>query len=508
LETLTNTGLSPILVRGGLVRQIFLITVTLSLLQVSVASAGVHFSEADGNILPTSNQNSDDTAQTEEQTKNFNMIQALQDCTSEGGVFDRATNKCNPRSAPATQQSTASPSPQTSACVADTEDAVKQCNFSDSKDAQLAVGMANQMVQQLKAMTVANQALLCSKMGAASQALDVAVGAFSTYCTQAYSKCESSCAKEIEEIKERIDASFVAFAVPALEEQKAMLVKKSKACSSLSSNVKNIFQSVGSYAAMETAKSQYCSEKTDALAELCKSQPGNVLCKTNGGANCSDPNVAATSIVCICQKKPNDPRCGAQAAIGLNSGLPNANGANSASGSNGSDKPGDFGGLGGGADSGPGGFNSNAMNDGSGNGGFNPRSGVGGRGGGLGGGGGGGGQNGKGGGAGAGGGAGGNGINAKIISGYGVGGTGGPAGRYGGAGVGGPNGNGMGGRNGYMAANGKPGVDLRKFMPGGQMDPSRGLAGVSGPDGMTGPNSDIWKKINMRYFSVTPSLLP
>jgi hypothetical protein len=51
-------------------------------------------------------------------------------------------------------------------------------------------------------------------------------------------------------------------------------------------------------------------------------------------------------------------------------------------------------------------------------------------------------------------------------------------------------------------------VDLKQFLPGGQMDPSRGLAGAAGPDGITGPNSDIWKKIKMRYYSVTPSLLP
>jgi hypothetical protein len=51
-------------------------------------------------------------------------------------------------------------------------------------------------------------------------------------------------------------------------------------------------------------------------------------------------------------------------------------------------------------------------------------------------------------------------------------------------------------------------VDLKQFLPGGKMDPARGLAGISGPDGITGPNSDIWKKINIRYFSVKHSLLP
>jgi hypothetical protein len=33
------------------------------------------------------------------------------------------------------------------------------------------------------------------------------------------------------------------------------------------------------------------------------------------------------------------------------------------------------------------------------------------------------------------------------------------------------------------------------------MDPrvNRGLAGITGPDGITGPHTDIWKKIQNRY---------
>jgi hypothetical protein len=43
------------------------------------------------------------------------------------------------------------------------------------------------------------------------------------------------------------------------------------------------------------------------------------------------------------------------------------------------------------------------------------------------------------------------------------------------------------------------------------MDPknaNRGLAGISGPDGITGPHSDIWKKIQNRYQIKTSELMP
>jgi len=426
--------------------------------------------------------------------------------------YDHANNRC-PSSQPAattpvtnSASSLSVPAVIEDNCLKDATEAVEQCNFGGNKEAQLAVGMANNMRQQIKAMSMASPALMCSKMGSVSQSIDVAVAAFSGYCTTAYTTCESSCSASYEELKTKLESTTLTLvAKDFLETQLSGVRSARKKCASLAGNVKNVFENVGSYAAIEQAKSQYCGEKTDALAELCKSQPGNVLCKTAGGANCADPNVAASSIVCICQVNRNDPRCGAQAAVGLQSGLNGNSRSNGAGADGGKDALADFGGLGG--DAGGGGFDANSLKGSAGEDGPNarPRSGVGGGRASLDGGGGG--QN-KGAG-GAGGGAAGNAINAKIIAGYGAGGAGAAGRSYGSAGAAG-SGAGAPGRNGYGSgtAGGKPGVDLRKFLPGGQMDPSRGLAGAAGPDGITGPNSDIWKKIQMRYYSVSPSLLP
>jgi hypothetical protein len=68
-------------------------------------------------------------------------------------------------------------------------------------------------------------------------------------------------------------------------------------------------------------------------------------------------------------------------------------------------------------------------------------------------------------------------------------------------------------RERYLAANGGkaggPNVpDLRQFLPGGRMDPRRMVAGMSGPDGITGPNSNIWQKVQNRYRVMSNSLLP
>ncbi len=51
-------------------------------------------------------------------------------------------------------------------------------------------------------------------------------------------------------------------------------------------------------------------------------------------------------------------------------------------------------------------------------------------------------------------------------------------------------------------------VDLRQFLPGGSFDPRRQVAGVTGPDGITGPFSDNFKKINLRYLNVKTTLMP
>ncbi|MBV2168846.1 MAG: hypothetical protein KUL82_09075, partial [Bdellovibrio sp.] len=50
--------------------------------------------------------------------------------------------------------------------------------------------------------------------------------------------------------------------------------------------------------------------------------------------------------------------------------------------------------------------------------------------------------------------------------------------------------------------------DLKKFLPGGQFDPKRGVSGLAGPDGITGPHSNIWQKIQNRYQVMMPTLLP
>jgi hypothetical protein len=392
-------------------------------------------------------------------------------------------------------------------CEEETKSATETCNFNKNKEAQMAMGLANQFRGQIQAMAMSSPALMCSKMGSISQALDGAVAAFSGYCTTAYGSCDSACSDDMLRLKAMKENPVLKPLEAEIEKKELAIKTDHRSCNKLAGNVQNVFQNIGAYAQMEAAKSQYCGEKTDALAQLCKSQPGNALCKTSGSTNCADPNVAASSVVCICSANPSDPRCGAQNAVGLNAKLGSS--ASSGGGSGGADKLDDFGGMGGLDGPGGPGFNGQANTGDAGGSGGGARSGFGGRnGGGL--------DMGSSGqqnrpGAAAAAGGNPNAQGTKIISGYGVGGggsSGSVASRTYGSGTAASGTPGTG--NGYYGAPGAKGkpVDLKQFLPGGQMDPSRGLAGAAGPDGITGPNSDIWKKIKMRYYSVTPSLLP
>lgn len=51
-------------------------------------------------------------------------------------------------------------------------------------------------------------------------------------------------------------------------------------------------------------------------------------------------------------------------------------------------------------------------------------------------------------------------------------------------------------------------LELKKFMPGAERDPRRGLANVTGPDGLTGPGSDLFKKVSAAYSRWGSNLRP
>jgi hypothetical protein len=94
-------------------------------------------------------------------------------------------------------------------------------------------------------------------------------------------------------------------------------------------------------------------------------------------------------------------------------------------------------------------------------------------------------------------------------SGGGYGGGGGSGGRFGASGGG--SGGGYAGRPSGSdgSKNGNQGPDLRQFLPGGAYDPQhKAMAGKVGQDGITGPHTDNWKKIQNRFQVIKGTLEP
>jgi hypothetical protein len=391
------------------------------------------------------------------------------------------------------------PSNSNGQCMAEFQELLNKCetgkseatNSCDSTKDQGMSGVsstASQIALVLGQATSASTHLACSKMAALSQAANAAVLAFQGTCQSSIGSCVSACSEAQNYIKQNQAACFAGMSAAGIEEQMKSYMAQTNTpislCKGLDAKVQQAQMAMNNIQ-QTAAASTACAQETAAIPDLCISNPNLAGCK-NSIVDCSSPSMANDK-VCICTKNPSDPAC--VTAKGSNSPYGGSQDFSSRLNSNSTSISGDdIPGL-------------DPIAQGS-------KSGGGGRG-----------VDGKvGGGAGIAGGEGGGGS-----MGGGSGGGGGPddptavtSGFYGagggmGGGVGGGVGGAAGGRYGVQAGANRAagGPDLRAFLPGGKYDPrQRGLAGATGVDGITGPHTNIWKKIQNRYQATSPTLLP
>lgn len=306
---------------------------------------------------------------------------------------------------------------------------------------------------------------------------NAAVIYFAQNCSSSRSNCMTSCQRARAQVQ---DASG---------ETQAEVAEYLTSCKDLDTKIAEGTQAIKNVLdTLQGAKS--CKKDTDpAFASYCASNPTAIGCATtNLAMDCSNPSIAATNSICICKNNPGSASCtGALAKVSNNGGgydpasmtstlgkggagvgspdsdnlMGDANwagdpnlkadrGASEEAGGNKGGRPLMDGGAAGNSGSGD-----------KGKGGGEPAQGIA--------------------------------VNAGFHGGGG-----------GGGGWGGGNGGDEEGGSGVPGANeaGAKGPNLRDFLPGGGRDPrtvNRGLAGISGPDGITGPHSDIWKKVQNRY---------
>ncbi|MFS4458467.1 hypothetical protein [Bdellovibrio sp. HCB2-146] len=405
----------------------------------------------------------------------------------------------------------------TGGCLAKAQKLVKACEQTKTDtaywcDSNNDEGMGNVMNTASKLGVMAGAAASssvtasCSAMADLSQAANGAIAAYKLKCSSYISDCAEACDTArnfLESNRECISAesasgSFTGFkGAVGVADISLQIEKSASSCKKMNANVADAQQAIVNYAQTAMNASQCANESAavDNLAEMCKANPSFIGCGALTNVDCTSPTMASNK-VCVCAKNPLDPTCN----LDTTNRNPNPVAGGGGMFDSASTKTnGDGLSLGAGDLPGlpdiaqgqrPGG--SSETIDGKQGGGSGLGGGDGGRGG-L-----------AGGGGGAAGSADPNGsqVNAGFYGGGGGGGgawgSGGGRGRYGSGGGGSVNPNGQ-------AVN----PDLRQFLPGGKYDPKfRGLAGMSGPDGITGPNTSIWKKIQNRYQVMSPSLLP
>ncbi len=357
-----------------------------------------------------------------------------------------------------------------------------------------ATSMASQMALAFGAKSASSISESCSSVAGLTTAINAAVAAYRLNCSSSIKDCNSTCTSALN----YLNSSPACKIDPNLSAMQGQARSSIGQCATYTAKIGEAQQAMNNIA-QTAANAAQCASLTSAdgtsdLATLCASNPKLAGCE-NVVMDCNNPTMASNK-VCICSKNPSDPSClGTQNAVGdVGGGLATIdNSSRTGSSANASDFTGDLPNIG---------IEQAELNSSGNEQGIDGKQGGGVAFGGSSGGSGASGANGKGEGADP--------AKSTAVNG-GFRGGGGGGGMFGGGG-GGSDGEGQGGllNSAANALAAKGGPDLRQFLPGGgKYNPNaRGLAGATGPDGITGPNTDIWKKVQNRYQVMTPTLLP
>lgn len=395
-------------------------------------------------------------------------------------------------------------------CLQEIQSTSETCD--DKRDSGLnsISNQASQIALAMGQQTSSSVHAACSKMAQFSQAANAAVAAYRLNCSSSISSCVSACDQAVRYAEQNgscLSAPQVSIDLPGISEATRSIRESLRAsaynemkehrrtCDNFTAKINEANQAIANYATT-SANSSQCANLTDGTGappdDFCKANPNNASCLK---ADCSNPQVAASNVICICTNTPNDPRCNERSQHHASTGgevfQADYGSTDRSISANDYDYSGDVPGV---PDIAMGEASSSAGTSLDGSQGSSPVSPMGGAGGGS---------------AARGGGDGGSdssGLSKDINGGFYGGGSAGGMAMGGSASGGGSSGNGT-PRSASAGTPGKP--DLRQFLPGGMNDPrGRKLAGDSSPHGISGPHSNIWKNIQNRYRIVSPTLMP
>lgn len=379
-------------------------------------------------------------------------------------------------------------------CQTQVSETSYSCDEKNDSGMSSVANTASQLSLMFGQQTAGSIQAACSKMASFSAAANAAVAAYRMNCQSSISSCHSTCEQAVQFAQQNTSCLDAAEGGNGISRQMlASAERTAERCNEFESKVQEANQAINNFAGTMQNAAQ-CSAATAGdstqLPELCKANPSLPGCDAVAAVDCTNPAMSGNK-VCVCAKNPTDPICMGENSAGGSTIYSSTNPTSRLSTQGVEAGGGDLPGLPPIAAGKPGSGGAGEAVDGKQGGGAGISS-----------------LGGSGGGSSAAGGAGEEGLEDGLQVNAGFYGGGGS---FGGSGGGGGRGeyNGPGGAKVPGAVKGKNGPDLSKFLPGGKYDPKlRGLAGNGGPDGITGPHSNIWQKIQNRYRVMSPTLLP
>lgn len=383
-------------------------------------------------------------------------------------------------------------------CQKNNAEAVKSCDPENNSTMNSVMDKINGATSKFNLITGTSVAAACTDAAALLQGANAAVASFRISCSSSRSSCTKSCGNAMQAFKECVRSSLANSGNALLSSQAAIIAAENSQayaqmkqwntqCVQMNAKLQQAEQSIMGFMA-STVNAQQCKDLTASGAGFnCATNPNLPGCPGAANNDCSNP-ANAGSLVCVCSSNPRDPRCSsAKTTPELGKATSPDFGGNPSGNKTGIDLGSSK--LSGPANGGEGGSRSAASTGAADGSGGSPNLGGDGIGG-----------------SDSGGEGGSDSImNPEVHGGF-FSGSGSGFGALGSSGDSG-SGDSLGSPDlyaGFMRGDQAP--NLADFLPGGQADP-RAVTGEAFPDGITGPNTNIWKKINNRYQVVEPTLL-
>ena len=176
----------------------------------------------------------------------------------------------------------------------------------------------DQIARSMGSMTGSATGETCAQMANYQGAANTALGAIKANCMYSFSQCSDSC-KTAEDLIKQLPAA-------QRSEFNTQMTPLKKQCNSAQDRIKGIDQNIAS-AMQAYQRSQTCmadvGQTMPTLAQ-CQANPSLPNCNLVLPQDCSNAQIAATNVACICQAtNGRDPRCG---TANFSSSLPNQGG--------------------------------------------------------------------------------------------------------------------------------------------------------------------------------------